>query len=75
MERYRDIDNDSGIEAYEISYDSIAVRFKRGGMYLYTYASAGATHIETMKRLALSGDGLNGYINSHVKHSYARRSA
>jgi hypothetical protein len=73
MQHYRDIDGDSGISAYETGDDFIRVQFKTGSVYLYTYASAGSHHIEQMKRLAASGDGLNAYINTHVKKLYARK--
>ena len=73
METYRDLNNDSGVSAYEISNDSITVRFKTGAEYLYNYASTGVTDIEDMKRLAKSGDGLNSYISRKVKGNYAKR--
>lgn len=59
----------SGVEAYEIGADRISVKFKRGGIYTYTYASAGAGHIEEMKRLARNNRGLNTYI-THNKPGF-----
>ena len=73
MKRYSDIDRDSGVVAYEYGDDFIRVAFQDGGVYLYTYASAGANHIERMKKLADRGDGLNEYINDYVKKAYARK--
>ncbi len=73
MERYSDVDRDSGVIAYESGDDFIRVKFHDGGVYLYTYASAGTHHIERMKTLADRGDGLNEYINDYVKKSYARK--
>lgn len=73
METYRDLNNDSGISAYEISSDSITVRFKTGAVYLYNYSSTGATHVEEMKRLAESGDGLNSYISRNIGKNYAKK--
>ena len=73
MKIYRDLNNDSGINAYEISDDSITVRFKTGAVYLYNYLSTGAIHIEEMKRLAEAGDGLNSYIGRKIKGNYAKR--
>ena len=73
MELYRDVDGDSGVAAYERGPDFIRVAFTTGAIYLYTYASAGAQHIETMKQLAASGDGLNAYINRWVRKGYAAR--
>jgi len=70
---YRDIDNDSGVAAYEVGPDFIRIAFKGSGRpYLYSYASAGQSNVETMKRLAASGDGLNAFINQHVKDDYVR---
>jgi len=71
MEKYSDIDNDSGVHGYEINETSITVYFKSSNKpYTYSYTRAGQHHIETMKMLARSGDGLNEYINDHVKKAY-----
>lgn len=73
MQRYGDIDRDSGVVAYEAGPDFIRVRFSDGAIYLYTNFSAGTHRIENMKVLAAKGDGLNAYINDHVRKAYARR--
>jgi len=73
VERYRNIDGDSGVAAYEIGPDYIRVQFSDGSVYLYTYTSAGSHNIEEMKRLAVAGDGLNAFINKNVKKSYERK--
>lgn len=73
MERYSDLDRDSGVAAYESGSDYIRVQFSDGTIYLYTYRSAGHRHIEEMKVLAKRGDGLNAYINDHVRKSYERK--
>lgn len=70
---YRDVDGDSGVVAYLVSPTSITVRFDDGSEYLYTDASAGASNIETMKRLAAEGDGLNSFILSTVRYSYEQK--
>jgi hypothetical protein len=67
MERYRDINGDSGVLAYETGPDFIRVQFKDHSVYLYTYISAGSHNIERMKSLAAAGDGLNACINTNVK--------
>ena len=72
MTKYLDIDNDSGVEAYEISSDRISVKFKGGSVYIYSYQSAGKENIEHMKKLAKSGEGLNSFINLNVKYKYVR---
>ncbi|MBT8763181.1 hypothetical protein KFV02_04465 [Desulfohalobiaceae bacterium Ax17] len=73
MERYGDIDRDSGVVAYENGSDYIRVQFSDGSIYLYTNRSAGQKHIKEMKTLASRGDGLNAYINNHARKSYERK--
>ena len=73
MERYRNIGGDSGIIAYEIEDDGIKVQFSDRSIYLYTDQSAGNNNIEHMKQLAISGHGLNSFINRRVKTRYASK--
>jgi hypothetical protein len=75
MKRYENLSGKSGIEAYEIGDDFIAVRFNTGTVYWYTDASVGASHVAAMARLARSGRGLSTYISRHddVKDNYARK--
>jgi hypothetical protein len=75
MEKYKNLNGDSGVLAYENGSDYIRVKFKSNVkfVYLYTYESAGSEHIETMKSLAISGNGLNAYINRYTKKLYAKR--
>lgn len=71
MQRYNDTDRDSGVQSFEVRDTSITVQFKgTSRLYTYSYSKAGKYHVENMKRLALAGDGLNEYINDHVKKSY-----
>lgn len=71
MQRYTDTDRDSGVQSFEIRDTSITVKFKgTNRLYTYSYQKAGSYHVENMKRLALTGDGLNEYINDHVKKSF-----
>lgn len=72
MPVYRNIDSDSGILRYEYGPDWISVEFERGPQrhYRYTYSSAGSAHVESMKKLADRGDGLNSYINRNVAKLY-----
>lgn len=73
MTKYKDVNGDSGIEAYEIGADKISVKFKGTvKIYVYSYTSAGKENVEYMKKLALSGDGLNSFINLNVKYKYVR---
>jgi len=73
MQRYRDIDRDSGVSEYEIGDDFIRVKFGDGAIYRYTGSSVGGYHLEQMKCLANQGDGLNSYIMKNVKKRYERK--
>jgi hypothetical protein len=75
MQPYQNLGGESGILAYEIGPDSITVQFKDGHFrfYLYTYTSTGTSEVETMKRLAAKGAGLNSYIMTTVKQNFARK--
>lgn len=66
MRPYINRSGKSGVLAFEIGADYILVEFKSGKerYYRYTYASAGKNAIETMKELALAGEGLNSFISS-----------
>ena len=72
MERYRNSGSDSGVSAYEIGSNYIIVKFS-GSARTYTYSyggGAGYNHVENMKKLAKNGNGLNAYINKHVRDLY-----
>ena len=73
MERYKNLGGNSGVVGYEIGSDFIRVQFSNGSVYLYTYASAGANNVEQMKQLARMGQGLNAFINRHVRKAYERK--
>ncbi len=73
MDRYSDIDRDSGVVRYETGADFIRVQFSDGSQYLYTNSSTGSLHVATMQQLAQRGDGLNAYINKYAKKSYERQ--
>ncbi len=73
MKPYLDIDNDSGVIAYDDGPGFIRIQFRDASIYLYTDASAGSSNIRGMQRLAAAGDGLNAFINSQVKYRYARK--
>jgi hypothetical protein len=74
MERYRNLSGNSGVKAYEIGSDYIRVQFSGGTVYTYTYASAGSHNIETMKMLAIGGQGLGTFINRNVRGRYTAKS-
>jgi len=73
MVRYKNLGGNSGIYAFEIGDNNIKVHFNDGAIYLYTYESTGTSNIETMKKLASSGQGLNSFIVREVKNNYAAK--
>jgi hypothetical protein len=73
MKSYANVDGDSNVTAYEYGDNWIRVKFSDGSIYEYTHSSAGQHNIDTMKRLADSGDGLNSFIMRNVKKSYSRK--
>jgi len=70
MQQYEGVKRDTGVIAYRIGDDHIAVQFRDGSLYLYTYLSAGKNAVDEMKMLAVKGVGLTTYINQHVKDKY-----
>ncbi|NHZ82636.1 hypothetical protein F2P44_25640 [Massilia sp. CCM 8695] len=73
MLAYANLSGDSGVQAYRIGARQIMVRFAGGAVYVYTYASAGREHVETMKLLAQAGQGLATFISQHVHDAYASK--
>lgn len=73
MAIYRNSGSDSGVYSYEIGEDRILVTFTSGITYEYTNDITGSQHIKNMKSLAQLGQGLNSYINTHVKKKYSRK--
>lgn len=71
LEKYLNINRDSGVSHFEIHTDKIIVKFT-GTMrtYIYSYRKAGVIHGNKMKILARNGSGLNTYINLHVRKLY-----
>lgn len=73
MERYRNLSGESGVEAFELLPDGIAVRFQDGAVYLYDFETTGSVDVEEMKRRAIEGRGLSTYISRVVRERFARR--
>jgi hypothetical protein len=75
MKPYKDIDNDSGVSAYEYEEGWIHIKFSDGKNYEYKAEKIGSHHICAMQKLADSGEGLNAYINEHrtVLKGYSRK--
>ena len=70
MTKYKNLNGESGIIAYEIGSDFIRLQFEDKEIYRYTEDSTGAEHIAKMKELAEKGRGLNTYVNQHVRKNY-----
>lgn len=73
MERYKDLDHDSNILAFEIGSDYIIVVFKDNSSYLYNSTRPGINIVNQMKRLASVGEGLNSFIMKYVRKNYAQK--
>lgn len=73
MTPYQNLEGNSGVTAYEIKTNSIAVEFNHDAVYLYTYKSAGKKVIEKMKLLAKAGRGLSTLISQEVKEDYEKK--
>ena len=73
MQRYLNRSGESGVVAYELGPDSIAVRFVDGSVYVYDASQPGVAEVDEMKRLAQAGRGLSAYISRVVRENYARK--
>jgi hypothetical protein len=73
LHRYPDHSRRSGVVAYAVRGDGIAVEFVDGRIYLYNYEVPGRRHVERMKTLAAEGSGLSSYISRHVGKRFAAR--
>ena len=73
MESYKNLSGNSGVTAYAVVDEGILIRFQDGGIYLYTYESAGRRNIERMRALAAEGRGLSTYISQQVRDDYAAK--
>ena len=73
MTPYKNISNQSGVTAYEISDEGIRVQFVSGDVYYYSYTTPGSTHVEEMKRRASKGLGLATYISQNVREEFASK--
>ena len=73
MYKYKNINGNSNVEAYAIGSDYIEVKFNNTSkLYRYSYVSAGRGNVETMKRLAQQGCGLNSFIMRNVRFNYEK---
>jgi hypothetical protein len=73
MKRYRNLDGNSGVTAYECGDGFIRIRFVNGDTYEYTDEATGAEHVANMQKLAQAGLGLSTYVSRFVHDDYARK--
>jgi len=71
--RYRNQGGHSGVVAYAVMLDGIAVEFGDGSVYLYSHDCPGRRHVSRMQVIAREGHGLSTYISRHVGNRFAAR--
>ena len=71
MQPYQNTTGKSNIDSYEIGEGYLKIGFSNGDVYTYTTDSAGQETLDQMIALAISGTGLNGFINKYAKDTYA----
>src|SRR4051812_35382250 len=71
--RYRNHNGHSGVVAYAVMPEAIAVQFLDGAVYLYSHDCPGRRHVSRMKALARDGRGLRLYISRHIGNRFAAR--
>lgn len=73
MKKYKNLGGNSEVARYEITKDSVTIRFTTCSVYKYSNQSAGPGNISQMKSLALAGKGLGTFINANVKERFSRK--
>ena len=72
LQRYGNRSGNSGVRAFAIVAEGIAVQFG-DHTYLYSWRKPGRAHVLEMRRLALTGRGLSSYISRKVGKGYDRK--
>lgn len=72
LQHYLNFGGNSNVLSYEYGNTYITVQFSSGHPYTYSYESAGRENVETMKKLADQGQGLNSFIMRNVKTLYVK---
>ena len=73
MTTYNDATGTSGITAFTSNNDSITIEYKNGSAYQYSDHTASSANVGHMKSLAVSGQGLNSFINKNLTKDQAVR--
>ena len=71
--RYKNAGGSSKVLRYMVEQDSITIEFADNSAYRWTNQSADPASIAKMKTLALSGKGLDAFIESTVKDRFLRK--
>ena len=64
---------ETGVRAFALLPDAIALQFSDGRVYLYTQDVPGERHVRAMRERAVAGRGLSTYVSQHVQQRYAGR--
>ncbi|MEO6264564.1 MAG: hypothetical protein ABIO58_06370 [Luteimonas sp.] len=70
---YQNQGGHSGVAAYAVLPDALAVEFVDGKVYLYNHDCPGRRHVDRLKSLARDGCGLGTYISRHIGNRFAAR--
>jgi hypothetical protein len=73
MTPYKNLNGNSSVQEYAACPNSLTVKFKDGGTYLYTDSLPGHDRLQTMKQLAEQGRGLASFIVRRVGKDYERK--
>ncbi len=73
MEKYKNLEKNSGVLEYEILDEGIKIKFAGDHLYLYDYVHPGREPVEQMKKLAKKGRGLATFISTQVREDYAEK--
>ncbi len=65
MTSYKNLAGNVGICSYELGEQKISIKFHSRKSFLYDTQTSSKDHIDSMKRLAIQGFGLNYYINEN----------
>jgi hypothetical protein len=68
--QYKNKGGNSSVRSTQASQDKIKVKFSDNSTYVYSKESAGTRRVNTMKKLAEEGQGLNSYINRRAYELY-----
>ena len=73
MKKYKNLNGDSLVEAYDIDEDYVLVKFKDNVRYLYNVHHTGEENIKKLKKLAEEGKGLYHFITENLKKKHAKK--